>query len=296
MINENKIFFSNELTNEEYHADEAVGSSGIKTIKESCPAIYYDKYLAENREPSDESKAMRIGSFAHIRLLEPERFKKEYAISPEFSVVNKGKKNEALKPMNCAHSDYTIFEQECIAAKKKPILYSEFEQTNAMAEVIRKHPLASKMLMNGQEEMSFFAKDPESGLMVKARPDYLVKLSDYGVCLIDYKTTAISMTTSKQSNHAFGLGRHIQAAHHKTVAELATGGQIDNVVYITQMVKRPYLIRFFRMPMHSLQRGMDERRLYLNTIAECHTNNQWPEYSSEIEDYVEPGYLDYEFN
>lgn len=295
VINENKVFYSHELTNEDYHANPAIGSSGLKSFKE-CPAIYYDKYLAPDREPTEESKAMRLGSFAHIKLLEPERFKKEYWISPEFAVVNKGKKNEALKPMNRAHGDWGVFEEECAALGKKPILHSEYDEITAMALAISKHPLASRMLMNGQEEMSFFTQDPESGLMMKSRPDYLVKLPDYGVCLIDYKTTAISMTTTKQSNHAYGLGRHIQAAHHKTVAELATGGQIDNVVYITQMVKRPYLLRFFRMPTHSLQRGMDERRTYLDGIAECIQKNHWPEYSSEIEDYVEPGYLDYEFN
>ena len=216
-ITENKIFHSHELTNEEYHSDEAIGSSGLKSFKE-CPAIYYDSYLSNNRESCDESRAMRIGSFAHIKLLEPDRFKKEYAISPEFAIVNKGKKNEALKPMNGNHGDWTTFKDECTQTGKSPILFSDYAQISAMAEVIRKDPLASRMLMNGVEEMSFFAKDPETGLMMKSRPDYLVKLPDYGVCLIDYKTTAISMTTSKQSNHAFGLGRQIQAAHHKTVA------------------------------------------------------------------------------
>lgn len=295
MIQENRIFYSKELSNDDYHADPAIGSSGLKSFKE-CPAIYYDKYIAPDKEPTEESKAMRVGSFAHIRLLEPDLFKKEYAVSPEFALVNKGKKNETLKTMNRNHGDWGAFEDECTAIGKKPILYSEYAEITAMANVIRKHPLASRMLMNGQEEMSFFTKDDETGLMIKSRPDYLVKLLDYGVCLIDYKTTSISMSTTKQSNHSFGLGRHIQAAHHKTVAELATGGQIDNVVYITQMVKRPYLLRFFRMPVHSLQRGMDERRIYLNGIAECISNNEWPEYSSEIEDYIEPGYLDHEFN
>jgi len=292
-INENGIFYSNELSNEDYHKDPSIGSSGLKAFKESA-AIYYDSYLSPDKEPCEESKAMRIGDCAHIRLLEPDRFKAEFSVSPEFSVVNKGKKNEALKPMNRNHGDWGEFENECIINNKKPILYSEYNQLESMANAIKEHPLASRMLLNGKEEMSFFAKDKETGLMMKSRPDYLVNLSDYGVILIDYKTTGISMKAQKQSKHAFGLDRHIQAAHHKTVAEIATNGEIDHVIYITQMTKRPYLIRIFRMPIHSIQRGMDERRRYLDGIADCYAKNQWPGYPAEIEDYVEPTYLDYE--
>lgn len=294
-IQENSIFYSHELSNEDYHADPAIGSSGIKSFKE-CPAIYYDNYIAPDREAYMGNKATRTGSHAHICLLEPDRFKDEFRVSDEFALVNKGKKNERQEPMNRRCGDWTTFEAQTEAQGKKAITFNEFKQASAMAEVIRRHPLASRMLIGGQSEMSFFARDTETGLILKARPDYLVKLDDFGIVLVDYKTTGISMATRKQSNNAFSLGRHIQASHHKTVAEMATGGEINHVVYITQMQERPYLIRFFRMPPHSIERGLGERRMYLNEMAECYGKNEWPGYPPEIEDYVEPGYLDYEFN
>lgn len=290
-ITENKIFYSHELSNEDYHLDPAISSSGIKSFKE-CAAIYYDKFLSPDKEPFDETKFTRMGSFAHIKLLEPHKFYNEYAVSPEFAVTNRGKKNEALKPMNRNHSDYGAFEDTCITMEKKPILHSEFNNIQAMSQAVKNHPLASRMLMNGQEEMSFFAHDEETGLMLRARPDYLVESPSHGICLIDYKTTSISMRIRKQSNHAFGLDRHIQAAHHKRVAELATGGRIDHVIYITQMVERPHLIKFFRMPPASIERGINERRFYLDNMSECLATGIWPGYSDEIEDYIEPGYLD----
>lgn len=294
-ITKNAVFYSHELSNENYHKDPAIGSSGLKAFKE-CPAIYYDQYLSLDREPYADNKATRIGSNAHICLLEPDRFKAEFIVSEEFAIVNRGKKNERLEPMNKRCGDWTAFETEVEAQGKKAITFSEFKQAQAMADIIRSHPLASRMLVGGQAEMSFFAIDSETGLMTKAKPDYLVKLPDYGIVLVDYKTTGISMQTRKQSNNAFSLGRHIQAAHHKTVAELASGGEINHVVYITQMQERPHLIRFFRMAPHSIERGLGERRQYLDNMADCYAKSEWPGYPEEIEDYVEPGYLDYEFN
>lgn len=294
-ITENSVFYSHELSNEEYHADPAIGSSGIKAFKE-CPFIYYDNYLSPNKPAFDESKTTRIGSFAHIRLLEPEKFKREFIVSPEFSIVNKGKINEKKTPMNGNHTDWKEFNANALAQGKKAILFSDFYNIENMARMIMKSKLASSMLMNGQEEMSFFAKDTETGLMLKARPDYLVKLPNEGVVIVDYKTTTISMKPRKQSNHAYGLGRHIQAAHHKKVTEMATGGQVSRVVYVTQMQERPWLIRYFNMPLHSIERGNNEIHNYLSLMADCVAQNEWPSYPEEIEDYVEPPYLDHEID
>ena len=284
-----------DLSNDAYHADLAIGSSGLKAFGE-CPAIYWHCYLNPNREQKAESKFSGIGSHAHVALLEPHLFARDYIVAPEFAVVNKGKKNEDKKPMNKAHGDWKDFEEYAVFEGKIPLLYSEFQQSSAMAAAIKRHDLANAMLTGGKAEMSFFAVDEATGLMMKSRPDYLVKVEGVGVVLVDYKTTAISLGTSKQSNHAFNLGRQIQAAHHKTVTELATGGQIDEVCYVTQMQEAPYLIRVFRMPAEAIAIGEEQRRIALNGIAECTENGVWPDYPHTIEDMIIPGWLSYEFN
>jgi hypothetical protein len=284
------------LSSAEYHADKAIGSSGLKKFGE-CPALYEYEYLNPNKEEKAESKFSSIGSHAHIALLEPELFASTHVIAPKMAVTNKGKSNEDSKPMNKTHSDWKNFEENANKLGKTPILYSEYSQANAMCEAIMRHDLAKTMLSGeGKNEMSFFAADPISGLMMKSRPDRLVKVPGFGVVLVDYKTTGISMGTTKQSDHAFGLGRHIQAAHHKTVTELATGGEINEVCYITQMQDAPHLVRIFRMPPEAIQIGMDERRVYLDGIAECKANGVFPDYPHIIEDMIVPRWMDYQFN
>lgn len=284
-----------KLSAEQYHADTAIGSSGLKSFKE-CPAIYWHDYLNPDRVTKDESKYSSIGSHAHVALLEPEIFARDYVVAPADATINRGKKNEIVKAMNKAHGEWKEFEAEAIANNKKPLLMTEYLQANAMAEAIKNHSLANKMLTGGKAEVSFLAKDETTDLMMKARPDYLVKVQGIGVVLVDYKTTSLPLGVSKQSNHAFSLGRHLQAAHHKAVTELATGGVINEVCYITQMQSAPHLIRIFRMSEDAIIIGKNERRQYLDSIAECHTKNIWPDYPHEIEDLILPKWMDYDFN
>lgn len=286
-----------DLSNEDYHKDKAIGSSGIKEFAE-CPALYEYKYLS-GKYKNDESKFSMIGTYAHVALLEPHLFEKNYMVSPENAVVNKGKSNEKTVPMNKTHGDWKKFAEEADDHYKRPLLYSEFEQAKAMAEAISLHDLASAMLTGGRAEMSFFAEDPETGLMMKARPDYVVKIDTpkvKGFYIIDYKTTALSLGTSKQSNHAFNLGRHIQASHHKKVTELATKSKIAGVVYITQMQEAPHLIRVFIMPEEAIEMGDMECRRHLDAMAQCHATGVWPDYPHEIEYLIIPRWMDYEFN
>lgn len=284
-----------DLSNEDYHKDTAIGSSGLKAFSE-CPAIYEYEYLDPNKASERANKYTSIGSHAHVALLEPKIFEQNYIVADEFAITNKGKKNEDLKPMTKIHGDWKEFAQAAETTSKTALLYSEFKQARAMAAAIKAHELANSMLTGGRAEMSFFAKDEPTGLMMKARPDYLVKVKDIGIVLVDYKTTAIPLGITKQSNHAFSLSRHIQAAHHKRVTELATGGIINEVCYITQSQQAPYSIRVFRMPYDAIIAGEAQCRIYLDGIAECWQNGVFPDYPQIIEDYIMPKWMDYEFN
>lgn len=281
-----------DLSNDDYHADKAIGSSGLKCFAQ-VPAIYHYQYLSGLYE-RDETAASRFGTHAHIALLEPELFDKQFVVAPEMAVLNKGKKNEKTAPMNRVHADWKAFAAEVEETGKTPMLYSEYQRAKAMSEAIASHELARSMLTGGRAEMSFFAEDEETGLMMKARPDYLVTVKGVGNVLVDYKTTGLALGIEKQSYHAFSLGREIQAYHHKHVTELASKGVIAEVVYITQMQDAPYLVRVFRMPEEGLRIGEEKCRNFLNQIAECHDTGVWQGYPETIEDYTIPRWADYD--
>lgn len=292
------IYSPEELSNEAYHDDPAVGSSGLKLFSE-CPALYHYHYIdpvGREERKQNNSNHQSLGSHAHVALLEPERFRAEYEIAPQMAVVNYGKKNQKTVPMNKAHGDWKEFAADTEAKGKSPLLWSEFETCKRMMEAIQRHDLANAVLSQGKAEMSFFAKCPKSGEMIKSRPDKLRKLANYGNLMVDYKTTGLALDSSSQSSNAFNMGRHIQAAIHKAGVELATGGKIDHVIYIVQSQQAPFLIRAFRMPEDCIQYGADIAEAELLKLAECRRTGVWPEYSQEIEDLIMPKWMDYEFN
>lgn len=275
-------FYPN-LSNEDYHADSALGSTGLKLFANECPASFYYEYLNPDFPKREFTKSMERGIAAHIVLLEPEKFDEAYLIAPE-SVSNKVVKG------------WKDFSKKCEEGGKKPLLHKEYEHLQWMSMMIKNHELANAMLTNGKAEMSFFCKDTESNLMCKARPDYLVSLKGYGTVLVDYKTTAVGMDTTTQSKHAFNLFRHLQAAHHKLTVEQTMDSQISEVVYITQKPTPPFNVRIFRMTEEDLDLGATIRRNALNGIAECVKSQVWPDYPHEIEDYIRPAWVDWNFN
>ena len=283
------IYTPEQLSNEDYHADSAIGSSGLIKFSE-CPALYYAEYLDQNRPARPSSQVLRFGSAAHVTLLEPDKFDSMYAIADP-SIDKK-----TTKP-------WKDFKVEAEANNKEPLLYKEYESLCQMAAMIKRNELANSMLTGGKAEMSFFAKDSDTGLMLKARPDYLVRIPEIGDVIVDYKTTTISLNTQKQSNHAFGLHRYIQASHHKKVVELATGGNIAYVCYVVQMQNYPYLVRVFAMGENEIQIGNDECQVLLEKIKTCQASGIWPddwndaqEYTSSIITYEPPAWWNYKYN
>ncbi len=310
-ISENSIFYSHQLSNEAYHADPAIGSSGIKEFLK-CPALYYAKYVdplgAKHRK---DTKRQTLGSNAHVSLLEPDVFESEYMVSPQMAITNKGKKNQAEKEMNKSHGDWDAFVDEAGKAGKRPILWSEFETCCEMTAQIMNDPLAKACLTGvGQNECSFFVKDERTGIMRKARPDRVVDLKGlkgYRYVIVDYKTTGLALDEESQNKYVYNEKRYVQAACHKSVPEDFLNIKIDTVVYITQMQEYPYLVQCYELPQEDIDVGHETMRqaiegytdykgIYHKGIAECMADGVWPGYPGGIIQYTRPAWMNYQYS
>lgn len=300
-----------DLSNEDYHKDEATGSSGIREYRNN-PALYYAAYVdPRGREERKETKNQSLGTHAHVSLLEPEKFENDYLVSPTEAVVNKGKKNEAMKPMNKAHSDWDVFVAECEKKNKKPILWKDYEDAFFMTAQIMNDPLAKACLSGkGRNECSFFVKDKTTGIMLKARPDRVVDLQGLGgyrYVIVDYKTTGLNIEEDIQSKYAYGDSeRFIQAAFHTGVVEDLCNIKIDAIIYVTQMQKWPHLVQCYELEREDIDLGSklinkaiigytDEKGVYRKGLAECIKDNVWPSYTGGIKKYVRPTWFMYKY-
>ncbi len=264
-----------ELSNDDYHKDKAIGSSGIKAFKE-IPALYEWEYLKGNKK--ERTPAMELGSAMHSFLLEPGLYHKEYKVS---TLTNR------------RGNAWQDFVAECEAEQKKPILQKDFEALENMRTSLFKNTLCAKVLnAPGEYECSFFHKDEATGLRTKSRPD---KLSQ-GI-LIDLKTTEVSLGASAYSRTAYNLSRQLQAYHHKNVVEKVTGETIDAVWHIVVSLKKPHLSRIFNVPMDWLEMGKNQVEMLLGEIAKCEENKHYPGYDEDTPvDLILPAWAGNEIN
>lgn len=279
------IYKNTELSNEDYHSDNAIGSTGIKDFAE-CPALFYARHIDPNRPEKKDSSFTRIGSAAHVTLLEPDIFNDKYAVLEDDSVTKKSVK--------------AFLEFKKQNEKKECLLLSEYKKLLDMCNAIKRHEMADFILSKGVKESSFFAKCPNTDIMLKSRPDVLSVLNDK-LYIADYKTTSISLNAKKQSDHAFSLKRQIQGYHHKNVVDIALKKankdmKVEGIIYIVQSTDYPYLIRLFRLTEEHLSIGKDQCEMNISEIANCIKNEEWPEYEQNIIDYEMPAWAQYEYN
>lgn len=261
----------------EYHAHPAIGSSGMNEALKS-PRHYYTRYVkGKDNKPTD---AMEFGSAAHMMVLEPYRFDEEYAIAPpdvEKRTVKKWKEFVA-------------------ETDKTSLLHRDYTRLLAMRKVIESHHLAANMIKGGIPECSYFAECEETGLKMKARPDYHIEgiINEPGTdgalldCIIDYKTTAQCQSPEQYRSHCFRMGRHLQAYHHKTVTEMATGNKVGAVLHIVQETEEPYDVMVYRMSEETLSYGGMQAQKALDILAECQKSGVYPGYRQDEIITIEP--------
>ena len=155
------------LTQQEYRAIEALGSTDIKTLLEN-------PYLFKNgvrKEPTDN---LILGSVIHTLILEPQKLESEYIIMPELNLrTNDGKAQKAE------------FEAEAKATNKTLVKSEIYNQAEAVAKSFLKSSLSSFLRGEVKAEASFFGEI--DGVKVKARPDLILPEQKI---IIDFKTTS----------------------------------------------------------------------------------------------------------
>jgi hypothetical protein len=280
------IYNSQELSNEDYHADTAIGSTVIKDFYKECPKYCYEMHFGPNRkrfkEEANKSKTYsEVGSNAHFLLLEREKFDQFYEIAPD--TYKDGKGNE--KDMNKNSNFWKDLKKETEKKGKKLVTNKELNVAYQMAQSINAHSKIRKFFTGGLPECSFFIEDPETGLILKSRPDYLKEINER-LYMVDYKSSGVSLSVSKQDRTARDQMRHIQGAHHKHVTEIALSTQqnrkieVSHVLYVTGSQKPPYIVDDpKRLPEPAIEGGDIIRRMVLRLIKEAQETGHWMGYS-----------------
>lgn len=255
-----------DMTPERYHADPIEGgslsSSGArKLLTPGCPALF--KYEREN--PRASTKAFDHGHAAHDMVLGggPEIVRCDF---------DSWRTNAAKDAAATARARGAV-----------PLLSEDYQLVQDMALALRADPVANRLFQvdSGKPEASLFARDDDSGVMLRGRLDWLPNSSTGRLIVPDYKT-AKSADPVEFVKSAANYGYHQQAAWYlDLVSELELGDQ-PAFVFVVQEKTAPYLVSVVQLDGLALQIGRLLNRRAINTYAECTRTGIWPGYVNDV--------------
>jgi len=259
---------------ETYHgnccAGPSVSGSVLYTLHESCPAKALSRhYLSPWPQEDDSSDAKDFGTAAHCYLVEgKEAFAARFVVKPE-DMSFATKEGKAWKAEN---------------EGREIVTFREFEKITGMAIGLASNPGAMGAFSEGAAEMTAIWQDPETGLWLKARPDYLRK----GLAL-NYKTTK-DAAAEPWKRQAWNLGYHVSAA--LCVDILKALGEPSHYAFVTQEKTAPYLCAVRVLADDFLEGGRMIYRRALRKFADCIAADKWPGFADGVETIPLPAWAD----
>lgn len=256
---------------EEYLGDCCIGpsvsSSGLRKLLLEAPAKYWaTSPLNPNRFPEKPSEALDIGRAAHALALGEPEFAKYFVVSP----YDDFRKKEA---------------QEWRKEQARTVVRAEdFETIQAVAAVQKRSAQCMRAFEDGRAEMSLIWQDAETGIWLKARPDWLPN-DPTTRFLVEYKT-ALSIDPRKWSTAAFGYGYHMQAAMQVDGVREVMGVEPMGVAHVVQEKDAPYLAELRLFSGEQIEDGRFMVREALGKFRACYEAGYWPGYT-DAPSYVE---------
>ena len=236
-----------DMTNNEYHSQPHLSSSGAKTIALQSLADY-------KHGERKETTAMLMGSAAHTLVFEPNQADTIW----QWDGRRAGK-------------EYNEFKESADEAGAIILNTKEYDQVNRMAEAVRANPAAAELLSGELVcEASVFAQDPLTGVELRARPDgWRTDIA----CVLDLKTT-IDPSPEGFAKQTANLGYHIQESFYRRVMEL-DGHEVDRFIFIAVGKDAPYKVGIYELDAQSLNEGDAAVQHALEQYAIAQANNEW---------------------
>ena len=249
----------------EYHNNTAyIGKSGLDLIARS-PAHYWARYLDPNRVRKPDTPAQAFGSLVHAAILEPHKVEKLYVVAPDLN-----KNSNAYKDWKATHAGLLIVDAD------------DMQTALQMRDAVMSNARARQLLeLGGITEEPIYARDPETGVLVKIKPDRYIPSHRI---ILDLKTTTDARP------HAFAKSvaeyrYHVQDAFYTDVAAWA-GDAVDWFFFIALEKEPPYGVAVYQLDSDATDKGRALYRENLNTYAACLRNNDWHAYKQGDEDLV----------
>lgn len=231
---------------EQYQAIDAVNWSSLKHMRQS--PLHYRHARATPRTDMD---AFRKGRAIHTLVLEPERWHKDYCVWD--GGRRAGKKWDAF----CAQLN-----------GRTQLSMAEADAAHAAAQAVLSHPVARRHLQHGAREQTIQWTDEATGLLCKARLDFV------NGHLVDLKSAA-DVDPLRFAASCVRLGYTGQYAHYEAGLK-SLGYELHQPAMIVVESGAPHEVLVYDVNNAFLEHGRLLRRKLLDRLAECIEADHWP--------------------
>lgn len=242
------------MSNKVYHSTSGISSSAVKTVSKKSLAHW-------KGEKRIQTSAFTMGTAVHALLLEEEK-----------KLVHKGPKTRRTKG----------FKEQEDKLKDDEVLLTEVEYYTArkIANNTLENEDCKKFLRHEdrENEVSIFAECPNTGLMLKTRPDLLIQSEK---TVFDVKTTQ-DASPMGFSNECFRYAYDIQSAFYLYVCKLA-GLDVNTFKFIAVEKNAPYISHIHVVSEALLESATERMHQTLKVIASAQEEEDystgWGDYS-----------------
>jgi hypothetical protein len=265
-------------TREEYFADPSASNTGLKTLADS-PAMFNAMFNLHTL-PFKDTKSLRIGSYGHEYIFEPERFAR-YVSKPECDRRTKIGKDI-----------YAEFQLSLVADGKLEADEKELATAKAMREAVFANAEARAWLeCDGEHEHAIRWQDEETGLVVKNRRDKVLSLDEI---ILDLKSMAKVPSPENFAYDAARLRYHWQDGLYSRGHEVVYGVR-PKFIFIGVCSKPPHDVGCHVLEDEDIERGISDTRAKLKELAwRIETDNWLPSWSAGVNRVALPRHVRYQ--
>jgi exodeoxyribonuclease VIII len=248
----------------DYRSAQAIAGSDAKHILPPKTPAHYAAHMAgeTRREPS---KAMMLGTMAHLAVLEPQKLDTAFVERPQ-GIDLRTKLGKEWR--------------ESVGAM--PVLdQDEAQAVRGIRDSIAANKAARDLLAETQSEVALFAEH-RSGLWIKGRVDALKVVNDMECVICDVKTTSAGADYNTFSRQAASLNYHVSAAWYCHLAGL-NGLPPARFYWIAVETSAPFAVAVYEIHPDALDLGVGMMNDALGLIAQCEDDGVWPGYAPGVQ-------------
>lgn len=273
-----------DIDNADYHRNAdllpgpSLSSSGAKKLLSQSPFhFWYDSPMNPDRPEEGDASHFAVGKAAHDVLLLADRFDVHYHVLPEGFAWNKTK----AMPEAIAEASEARDAGLCL------LKHDDAATVRAVAAALTANPLVCAALKNGVAEETLAWQDEETGVWLRARPDFRSNtiLTGGAVRLdVDLKFMAATHCSPSGFSRAIGnFGFHQSAAFYADGLKHCHGHAPTNRLHIVVEKDPPYSVSLYELPEEDLARGAWLNRQAIRKFADCLSADRWPAYADAPE-------------